>query len=51
MKELVGDRLPEFSEEEKQLLENSADFFGLNHYTSIYATNQDVPTGLFVLNL
>ena len=34
MQERLGDRLPKFSEEEKDLLRNSIDFVGLNHYTS-----------------
>jgi len=32
MKNLYGDVLPEFTEEQKKLLNGSADFFGLNHY-------------------
>ena len=34
MRERLGDRLPIFSEEDKELLKNSLDFVGLNHYTS-----------------
>lgn len=34
MRERLGDRLPTFSEKEKELLKNSTDFVGLNHYTS-----------------
>ncbi|KAJ8746839.1 hypothetical protein K2173_003845 [Erythroxylum novogranatense] len=34
MREILGDRLPLFSQEEKILLRNSIDFIGLNHYTS-----------------
>lgn len=37
MKKAVGDRLPEFTEEQKQQLLGSTDFFGLNHYTTMYA--------------
>jgi len=45
MRERVGDRLPIFTEEEKQLLKGSSDFFGLNHYTTMYtadATGQTI---------
>lgn len=38
MKEYVGERLPKFSEEEKQEVLGSSDFFGLNHYTSMLAS-------------
>lgn len=34
MRERLGDRLPIFSEKDKELLKNSVDFIGLNHYTS-----------------
>jgi len=34
VKRIMGDELPKFTEEEKALNLNSADFFGLNHYTS-----------------
>jgi beta-glucosidase len=36
MKELVGDRLPVFSEEQKCRIKGSLDFLGMNHYTSKY---------------
>lgn len=39
MKERLGDRLPEFSDEEKKLIKGSADFFGLNHYTTMFAAD------------
>ncbi|GAB9470946.1 Beta-galactosidase [Globisporangium polare] len=36
MKDRVGERLPEFTEDEKKLLKDSSDFFGLNHYSTEY---------------
>lgn len=43
MKDRVGDRLPTFTDEEKELIKGSSDFFGLNHYNTMYAAN--VPEG------
>jgi beta-glucosidase len=37
MRERLGDRLPTFTEEDKKLLVGSTDFFGLNHYSTLYA--------------
>jgi len=34
MKKYVGNRMPIFTEEQKNLIKNSADFFALNHYSS-----------------
>jgi hypothetical protein len=34
MRERVGDRLPRFTYEERELVRGSADFFGLGHFTS-----------------
>ncbi|KAL5773800.1 hypothetical protein ACOSQ2_013724 [Xanthoceras sorbifolium] len=34
MRKKLGDRLPEFTEEDKDLLRNALDFVGLNHYSS-----------------
>lgn len=38
MIERLGERLPKFTEEEKQMLVGSTDFFGLNHYTTMMAS-------------
>ncbi|KAJ7949236.1 Beta-glucosidase [Quillaja saponaria] len=39
MRERIGDQLPKFSEEDKELLRNSLDFIGLNHYTSRFISH------------
>ncbi|CEM31843.1 unnamed protein product [Vitrella brassicaformis CCMP3155] len=36
VKSHYGDQLPVFSEAEKAMIKGSSDFFGLNHYTSVY---------------
>lgn len=41
MRERVGDRLPHFSAEDKDLLVGSTDFFGLNHYSTLFASHID----------
>ena len=41
MKDRLGNRLRTFTEEEKVLIKNSSDFFGLNHYTTMYAAEDD----------
>ncbi|KAF2319351.1 hypothetical protein GH714_014968 [Hevea brasiliensis] len=37
MRELVGNRLPKFSEEQSKILKGSFDFLTLNYYTTYYA--------------
>jgi len=39
MRHLVGNRLPRFSKEEAKQLKGSFDFLGLNHYSTVYASN------------
>lgn len=39
MRERLGDRLPKFSQKDKEVLRDSVDFLGLNHYTSRFVTH------------
>uniref|UniRef100_A0A803P8B3 Uncharacterized protein n=1 Tax=Cannabis sativa TaxID=3483 RepID=A0A803P8B3_CANSA len=43
MREYVGERLPSFTLEEKNLVKGSLDFIGVNYYTSRYAFKTDKP--------
>lgn len=36
MRQLLGDRLPHFTAEEKALVKGSSDFYGMNSYTSFF---------------
>jgi len=45
MKQYVGDRLPKFTEAQKNLLKGSHDYFGMNHYTSGYVNSNPSQTG------
>ncbi|KAG6555728.1 hypothetical protein Mapa_002966 [Marchantia paleacea] len=47
LKSFAGSILPVFSAEESQLIRQSFDFLGVNHYTSYYVT--DKPTDEFVI--
>ncbi|KAF2668243.1 lactase-phlorizin hydrolase-like protein [Microthyrium microscopicum] len=37
----IGDRLPEFTEEESALIKGSNDFYGMNHYCANYIRHKD----------
>lgn len=37
----LGDRLPKFTEEERELITGSNDFYGMNHYCANYIKNKD----------
>jgi beta-galactosidase len=39
MRKRIGHKLPQFTPEEKKMLIGSTDFFGLNHYTTMFAAN------------
>jgi len=41
MRARLGERLPHFSDEDRQLLLGSSDYFGLNHYTTLYAAHAE----------
>jgi beta-glucosidase/6-phospho-beta-glucosidase/beta-galactosidase len=45
MRERLGDRLPTFTPEQKDLLKGSVDFIGLNHYTTHYASAEPAKEG------
>ncbi|KXS96640.1 hypothetical protein AC578_6908 [Pseudocercospora eumusae] len=44
MREQLGVRLPEFTAEEKTLVQGSNDFYGMNHYTADFVRNCDKDT-------
>lgn len=45
MRERVGARLPQFTPEERALVKGSADFLGLNHYSTLYASETPPENG------
>jgi beta-glucosidase len=46
MREQLGDRLPTFSEAEKELVLGSSDFYGMNSYTTFFVQHRDEPAEL-----
>ncbi|VVA96964.1 unnamed protein product [Arabis nemorensis] len=43
MKEIVGPRLPQFTQKQKEKLKNSADFVGINYYSSVFSNHVEKP--------
>ncbi|KAK8611572.1 hypothetical protein V6N13_131619 [Hibiscus sabdariffa] len=43
MQEIVGERLPKFTEEEVKMVNGSADYVGINQYTTSYISNPKGP--------
>ncbi len=41
MKEKIGNRLPAFTDRDKELLRNSTDYFCLNSYSASWATGKE----------
>lgn len=41
MKRQLGSRLPEFTDEERALVQGSSDYYGMNHYTANYIKHRD----------
>jgi len=46
MRELVGNRLPNFTEDEKKMVAGSTDFIGINYYTSHFAKYETNKTNI-----
>ncbi|XP_073000391.1 beta-glucosidase 4 isoform X1 [Typha latifolia] len=46
MRQRLGDHLPKLTEKDKELLKNSIDFVGLNHYTSRFIAHAQKPDGI-----
>jgi beta-glucosidase len=43
MRKQLGDRLPEFTPEEAELVKGTNDFYGMNHYTANYIKHLNAP--------
>jgi len=43
MREVFGSKLPDFTQEQRDLLKGSADFFGFNHYGTGFVAHHDHP--------
>ena len=48
MRALVGNRLPQFTKEQSELVKGAFDFIGLNYYTTNYVDNLPQSNGLNV---
>ena len=48
MRCLVGNRLPNFTNEESILIKGTLDFVGLNYYTSLYADDATSYSSVFL---
>jgi beta-glucosidase len=46
MRKLVGNRLPQFTKEQSELVKGSFDFIGMNYYTANYADSLPPSNGL-----
>lgn len=44
MVDYVGERLPNFSKEQSDMLKNSFDFIGINYYSTVYAADAECPS-------
>lgn len=40
MKRIVGSRLPRFTKRQSEMVRGTADFIGINHYTSVYVSDR-----------
>ncbi|CAI9760924.1 unnamed protein product [Fraxinus pennsylvanica] len=45
MRKIVGNRLPQFTREEMNLVKGSYDFLGINYYTASYASHEPLKAG------